>query len=163
MTEEIPFGKNSFDVVTACQCFTYFDHAVLAPKIHDVLREGGRFAVLYMAWLPMEDKIAGESEALVLKYNPSWTGCNEMRHKILLPEVYRAYFETEAEEVFDLQVPFTREAWNGRMKSCRGIGASLPEEETVAFENEHMELLEKIAPENFHVLHYAAISILRKR
>ena len=30
-------------------------------------------------------------------------------------------------EEFTLKIPFTRESWNGRMKACRGIGASLTE------------------------------------
>lgn len=161
--EDVPFQKSSFDAVTACQCFTYFDHEVLAPKISELLKKNGSFAVLYMAWLPKEDEIAGKSEQLVLKYHPLWTGCNETRHNIQLPKVYLDYFELETEEVFDLEVPFTREGWNGRMKACRGIGASLPEQEVAAFEEEHMKLLEQMAPPQFHVLHYAAVTILRKR
>ncbi|MBS7008765.1 class I SAM-dependent methyltransferase [Anaerostipes sp.] len=161
--EEIPFEEHSFDAVTACQCFTYFDHTVLSEKISRVLKDNGRFAVLYMAWLPMEDEIAGKSEELVLKYHPLWNGCRETRHKIQIPEVYKKYFEIEAEEVFDLSVPFTREGWNGRMKACRGIGASLPEEQVAAFEKEHLKLLEQTAPQEFQVLHYAAVSFLRKQ
>ena len=51
-----------------------------------VLKPSGRFAILYMAWLPEEDPIAGASEELVLKYNPSWTGKGETRHYIAVPE-----------------------------------------------------------------------------
>ncbi len=31
--ENIDFPEDSFDVVTACQCFWYFDHEQLAPNI----------------------------------------------------------------------------------------------------------------------------------
>ncbi|MGN1031244.1 MAG: class I SAM-dependent methyltransferase [Butyricicoccaceae bacterium] len=62
--ERIHFPDQSFDVVTACQCFPYFDHDVLAPQLHRLLKNSGRFAVLYMAWLPFEDEIAGKSEEL---------------------------------------------------------------------------------------------------
>lgn len=161
--EDIQFPPGSFNAVTACQCFTYFHHEILAPKISGLLKENGRFVILYMAWLPKEDEIAGKSEELVLKYHPLWTGCNETRHTIQIPQVYSDYFETESEEVFDLKVPFTRESWNGRMKACRGIGASLPEQEVAAFEKEHLKLLEQIAPPQFHVYHYAAVTVLRKR
>lgn len=57
-TENIDFPDNSFDVITACQCFWYFNH-----------------------------------------------------------------------EEYPLSVHFTSEGWNGRMKACRGIGASLTEHE----------------------------------
>ena len=33
-----------------------------------------------MAWLPYEDRLAGASEELVLKYSPMWSGAGETRH-----------------------------------------------------------------------------------
>lgn len=161
--EKIDFPADSFDVVTACQCFTYFNHEELAPKIYKMLKPDGRFVVLYMAWLPFEDLIAGKSEELILKYNPMWTGCKEVRHAISMPEVYKEYFTLENQEVYDVSVPFNRESWNGRMKSCRGIEASLSEAEVEQFDQEHRKLLEEIAPEEFKILHYAAITAMRKK
>ena len=64
---------------------------------------------------------------------------------------------------YRLQVPFTRESWHGRMKACRGVGASLPAEELAVWEAEHLNLLAKIAPDTFSVLHYAAIAELRAK
>lgn len=159
--EDSNFSDNTFDTITACQCFFYFNHDVLAPKIYKMLKSGGRLAIFYMAWLPFEDKIAGESERLVLKYNPHWSGCKETRHPIEVPAVYQQYFELEQSEIFDLQVPFTHESWNGRMKACRGIGASLTDEEIVQFDEEHRALLNTIAPKEFEILHYTAMCILR--
>lgn len=161
--EACGFPDGSFDVVTACQCFTYFDHGVLAPRIARLLKPGGRFAVLYMAWLPLEDAVAGASEALALRFNPDWTGCGEVRRPIDVPAVYGDYFTTEHREVFDLRVPFSREGWHGRMKSCRGIGASLSDGEIARFDREHRALLERLAPPEFEVLHYAAVTVLKKR
>lgn len=161
--EEINLKEESFDTISACQCFTYFNHDILAPKISKLLKKDGRFVILYMAWLPYEDEIAGKSEELVLKYNPKWTGCGEERHDIHIPEEYNNYFQLEYKDIFDLQVPFNRESWNGRMKSCRGIGASLSANETAQFEEEHKQLLDKIAPEQFNILHYGAMTILKKK
>lgn len=161
--EDCDFSGETFDVITACQCFTYFNHSELAPLIHNMLKPGGRFVVLYMAWLPYEDKIAGKSEDLILQFNPKWTGCGEKRHPIIIPEAYSEYFDIESEEVYDLQVHFCRESWNGRMKACRGIGASLPEEEVERFDREHMDLLNEIAPQEFDILHYAAMAVLKKK
>ena len=50
-------------------------------------------------------------------------------------------------------VPFTKESWHGRMRACRGVGASLSEEELVKWDREHTELLDRIAPEQFDVLY----------
>lgn len=161
--EDCGFPDGSFDAVTACQCFTYFDHARLAPRLHRMLKPGGVFAVLYMTWLPEEDPIAGQSEELILRYNPAWTGGGETRHPIAVPADYGPWFAVEAQEVFDLQVPFTRESWNGRIRACRGVGAALPPEEVERFDREHRALLASIAPEEFTVLHYAAVTLLRRR
>ena len=49
------------------------------------------------------------------------------------------------------------------MKACRGVGASLTEDEIASWEQEHIALLEKIAPEEFNILHYAAIAELMKK
>lgn len=157
--ESLQYPDKTFDVVTACQCFFYFDPVVLLPNLARMLKPGGKLAILYMAWLPEEDRIAHESEELILKYNPLWSGAGEKRHPIPFPEAAEGLFELEQSTVFDLQIPFTRESWNGRIKACRGIGASLSEDEIACFEKEHNALLGQIAPEHFHILHYAAMSI----
>ncbi|MDE7247141.1 MAG: class I SAM-dependent methyltransferase [Lachnospiraceae bacterium] len=162
-TEDIDFPEQSFDVITACQCFFYFNHETVAPKLWRMLKQGGRLLVLYMAWLPFEDQIAEASEKLVLKYNPNWSGAGETIHPVVAPDCYNEYFELVYREEFLLKVPFTRESWNGRIKACRGIGASLTEEEIFMWEEEHKKLLAQIAPETFDILHYAAIGELRKR
>lgn len=159
--ESVPFPDDSFDVVTACQCFFYFNHAVVLPRVAAMLRPGGRLAILYMAWLPGEDPIARASEELVLRYNPVWSGTGEIRRPIAIPEEAKGLFAIEASALFDLRVPFTRESWAGRIRACRGIGASLCPEEIAAFERDHQALLRQTAPEEFSVLHYAAMAVLR--
>lgn len=161
--EDLDFPANSFDVITACQCFWYFNHKQTVPKFFRLLKPGGRLLILNMEWLPFEDKVAGESENLVLKYSPNWSGAGETVHPIFIPDCYAEKFDLIYHEEFRLNVHFTRESWNGRMKACRGIGASLTDEEIAAWEQEHKELLAKIAPAVFHVLHYGAIAELKKK
>ena len=162
-TEDVDFPDNSFDVITACQCFWYFDHERVAPELARMLKPDGRLLILYMAWLPYEDKIAGASEDLVLKYSPNWSGAGETKHPIHIPECYRENFDLVYHEEYQLTVPFTRESWHGRMKACRGVGASLTQAEIIRWEQDHLTLLEKIAPNEFDVLHYAAIAELKKK
>ena len=162
-TEALDFPEGSFDVITACQCFWYFDHKRVIPLLHGFLKPDGRLVVLYMAWLPFEDGIAGASEKLVLKYSPEWSGAGETRHPIGIPEEAYEYFEMEYREEYDLWVPFTRESWHGRMKACRGVGASLSGEELAAWEREHRQMLNERAPERFEILHYAAMAVLKRR
>lgn len=161
--EELDFPDESFDVITACQCFFYFDYDVVIPRLARLLKKGGRLVILFMAWLPYEDVIAGKSETLVLKYNSGWTGAGYVRNPVYITEIANEYFDIEYTEEYDLDVPFTRESWNGRMKACRGIGASLSDEDTAAWEQEHMEMLNNEAPECFDILHFAAWAVLKKK
>lgn len=78
--EDIRFPDASFDVITACQCFFYFSHETVMPQFYRMLKQDGRILILYMAWLPYEDRIAAASEELVLKYNPNWSGAGETMH-----------------------------------------------------------------------------------
>ena len=161
--EEMDFPEESFDVITACQCFWYFDHERVMPELARILKQDGKLLILYMAWLPFEDEIAGKSEELVLKYSPGWTGAGETRHPIGIPDAAYEYFELEEHEEYDVKVPFTRETWHGRMRACRSVGASLSGEELAKWEDEHRKLLDETAPEQFEVLHYAALAVLRKK
>ena len=161
--EELCFPKESFDVITACQCFWYFDHDKVMPKLYEMLKPDGKLLILYMAWLPFEDKIAGKSEELVLKYSPNWSGAGETRKPIKIPDAAYRYFEPVDHEEYDVTVPFTVESWHGRMKACRGVGASLSDGELSRWESEHWQMLKDNAPEKFEVLHHAALAVLKRK
>ncbi len=160
-TENINFPDNTFDVITACQCFWYFDHAKVIPNLARMLKLNGKLLILYMAWLPFDDVIAGKSEELVLKYSPDWSGAGETMHPIDIPDCVYDWFKMISHEEYELTVPFTKATWNGRMKACRGVGASLSLAELNSWEKEHLRLLDKIAPNEFKVKHYAAIAELQ--
>lgn len=160
--EQCIFPAAAFDSVTACQCFTYFNHQKLADKLCTVLKDGGIFCAAYMGWLPYEDDIAARSEQLILKFNPSWNGCGDTPKPLAIPDCYFKYFEIEQREVFRFTVPFSREGWHGRILSCRGVSAALSEDRLEDFSREHAKMLHKIAPEQFNVKHYAAITTLKK-
>lgn len=161
--EKLTFPDENFDVITACQCFWYFNHQQIMPNFFRMLKHKGSLLVLYMAWLPFEDALAKASEELVLKYNPNWSGAGEKIHPIDIPDCYKEKFKLVYHEEYLLQVPFTRDSWNGRMKACRGIGASLTNTEISMWEQEHKKLLERIAPMEFDILHYAAIAELKAK
>lgn len=161
--EELDFPENSFDAVTAFTCFFYFDHAKLMPKLIKMLKPGGHILIAYLSWLPHEDKIASESEKLILKYNPKWTGAGHTRREVGIPECYNEAFEVVHNEFFDVHIPFTTDSWNGRIKACRGVGASLSDEQIAEFEKEHLEMLKSYTSESFTILHTVAMADLRLR
>ena len=126
--EDINYPEGSFDIVTACQCFMYFDKGIILPKIHYMLKPGGHMEKYQLS-------------------KPSWCG---------------NLFEPANMLTYDLPVTFTRESWHGRIKACRGIGASsLSMEEIAAWEKEHTEYMQTV-PEKFDILHYITILDLKK-
>lgn len=161
--QDLEFPDESFDVMTACQCFYYFDKENVIPKLAKMLKKDGKLVVLYMSWLPLEDEVAKASEDLVLKYNPEWTGAGRTRHPVIVSDYVHELFETIYHEEYEIDISFTREAWNGRVKACRGIGASLSPKEVAAWEREHKLLLERMTAEDFTVKHYVTMLELRKR
>ncbi len=98
-----------------------------------------------MGWLPFESPIAAKGEELILKYNPKWTGYGDTRKPVWIPEQYNKYFDITFQKVSDINVTFTRDGWNGRMKSCR----SMAEESIKAWEKEHRQMLLDCAGEEW--------------
>jgi SAM-dependent methyltransferase len=144
---------NSFDAVTACQCFWYFPKETSIPEIRRVLKPGGRFAVLYMIHLPSESEIVRKSDELVLKFNPVWTGAGFKRVKPQIPAWLGDHFKVADLCEYVENVEFTREGWCGRMRSCRGVGAALPREQADLYKDELYALLSETAGETFLIPH----------
>ncbi|MDD6797374.1 MAG: class I SAM-dependent methyltransferase [Clostridia bacterium] len=144
--EEIDYPENTFDVITACQCIWYPNHKITAPKFARIMKPGGKFLILYMGWLPYESEIAGKSEEIILKYNPDWTGCGDTRKHVWVPDEYLEFFDITLQEEYDVNVPFTRASWHGRMRACRGVGASMNEDVLSKWDDEHKRMLEINAP-----------------
>ena len=160
--ETADFPAGYFDTVTACQCYVYFDKDVIFTRIHHLLKPAGHFCLLFMAWLADESEIAAGTEELILKHNPSWSANGMKRFTLDFPPQAHSLFTVEDSFHYDLPVTFTRASWHGRIKACRGIGASsLTAEEIAAFEQEHLAFLETV-PETFSIPHFATILNLRK-
>ena len=160
--EDIEFEDSSFDAVTVAQAWIYFDAARVIPKILRVLAREGRLVLTLVSWLPYRDEIARAMEELVLKYNPQWTGGGYSGD----PPKYNSLkedFDLKTLHVMDEPIPFTRESWRGRIRACRGVGAALLPDAIADFDAEHKKLLEKIAPENFTVLHQIAVHVFARR
>ena len=158
--EDTGFDDNSFDVVTAMQCFQYFDKEKATAEIRRVLKPDGRFCKIFMDWLPYQDSVIYELEQLVLKYNPSWNGCGFGEFRYNYPDWAENKFEIETIHSYNATLTFTKEAWLERVKTCRGVGASLPQKKVAEFENEYRELLTKYE-EPLRLKHQIHIEIYR--
>jgi len=152
--EAVPFAPGSFDAATANQCWLYFDPDRTLAELRRVLVPGGTLVTSHFSWLPRANPIAAASEALVLEFNPAWKGADWPGTIPPVPAwaaerglALRAMFW------FDAPIRFTAESWRGRMRACRGRGAALDAGEVDAFDARHAELLARIAPAEFEIVH----------
>ena len=145
--EEINYQENSFDAITACQCFWYFDPNIIVPKIKSMLKSGGIFLKIYMSYMK-EEQITQDSNALVKKINGSWNGASAS-----IKDLKTHYFDNPHMDTLIVDLPFTRETWHGRMMASRGVMASMDAEKIEKFDNEHMAMLQEKYPEKFTIKH----------
>ena len=160
--DKVPLADRSVDGVTACQCFWYFDIETTIPEVHRLLRPGGRFAILSMVGLPRGSEILAKSEELVLKFNPTWSSADFDRRRLEPPDWLGSLFSVIALHDYVEDFPFTRESWCGRMRTCRGVGASLPPEMVEAYDREHYQALCEIADEAFTIPHQLIFQVYQR-
>lgn len=137
---------HSFDTITAAQCFWYFDRETMRAEIRRLLRPGGKLIKIVMDWEPA-DPIAARSIGTVQAFNPNWTGGGGVG-----ADIYDELFPGRQTEVFDVDLPFTRESWHGRMCACRGTLASMDAATFRAWELAHLAFLAQ-CPAEFNVRH----------
>lgn len=150
-----------FDVITACQCFLYFDKGLVFPEIKRMLKKGGIFSTMWMAWVPSEDEVSSLSEETILKYNPDWKGAGYTRLNVNESEWESYGFKVNKIISYDEKLHFDVDSWSGRIRACRGIGASLPVDRIKEFDKEHRDTLIKNFGTEFNVLHHILITTFK--
>lgn len=151
--ETQPFGDKEFDVITANQCWLYFDKDKVIPEVKRLLKPSGVLVTSHFSWLPRLDTIARRTEELILKYNPQWTAANYHGEIPAFPKWAEGHFRLKGMFFYDEQIAFDIEMWRGRIRACRGVGAALSEDEVKKFDEEHEKLLQRAVTNNFTVLH----------
>jgi SAM-dependent methyltransferase len=158
--EQTGLSAHSYDIITASQCWLYFDRDRAIAEVKRLLARDGRLMTCHLGWLPRRDAVAKRTEDLVFKYNPDWTAGNLSGHIPCRPAWIGEDFYVSAFFVYDEPIPFTRETWRGRIRACRAIGAQLPSSEVEKFDTEHAALLARTVPESFTILHWIDAHIL---
>jgi SAM-dependent methyltransferase len=140
--EQLPFGSSSFDIVTAGQCWHWFDRPRAAAEAYRVLKDGGRIVIAHFDWVPLPGNVVAATEQLVMRHNPQWgiaggTGI----HPKSLADVAIAGFTGIETFSFDVNTSYTHEAWRGRMRASAGVGASLTPSKVAEFDADLARLL----------------------
>ena len=155
--EDTGLHDASYDVVGAATAWHWFDGYAAAREAYRVLKPGGKLVIAYFSWIPLPGNVVEATEQLILSHNPGWplsgmagfwTSC--------LKDVAGAGLSDIETFSFDILVPYTHEAWRGRIRASAGVGASLSPEAVERFDEEHGQVLMRDFPEDpLQVLHRA--------
>lgn len=156
----------AFDVVTAGQCWHWFDRPAAAAEARRLLAPGGRIAIATFDWIPMPGSVVIATEALIEEHNPAQPkphlryASGQGIYPLWLADLAGAGFERLESWSFDGIVTYSREAWRGRIRASQGVGASLPEEAVRRFDEAHDAMLrERFPVEPYAVPHRVFVAL----
>ena len=163
--EELAGVGDAFDVTTAGRCWHWFDRERVAAELRRVLAPGGALAILHFDRVrPSPDGVLEATQRLVETWNPSWAANSPPEiwgggvgiYRDWARDVTIAGFTAVETFSFDVEVPYTHEAWRGRVRSGGGVGGSLSAEDLARFDAALTELLAREFPhEPVRVTHRA--------
>jgi len=145
--EETGLPGANFDVVTAGQCWHWFERQKVAQEVRRLLVPHGRLVIAHFDWIPLSGNVVEATEKLIEQHNPAWKlGGGTGLYPAWLTDVAIAGFQDIETFSFDVQVPYSHEAWRGRIRASAGVAASLPPEQVARFDAELWDLLKERFP-----------------
>lgn len=140
--EETTLPAASFDIVTAGQCWHWFDRPKAAQEVRRLLVPGGYLVIAHFDWLPLPGNMVEATERLIKQYNPAWNmdGGSGL-YPAWLTDVAVASFQNIETFSFDLPASYSHEAWRGRIRASAGVAASLSPDKVAQFDADLAQLL----------------------
>lgn len=140
--EETGLPAASFDLVTAACCWHWFDRPKAAAEVLRLLRPGGALVICAQDWLPLEGNVVAKSEAILQLHNPAWPfGGLDGLKPAFVGDLRRAGFAGIESFSVDIAIPYSREAWRGRLRASAAVSGSLPPEKVAAVDAELAAML----------------------
>lgn len=161
--EDTGLADAAFDVVTAGQCWHWFERPRAAAEIRRLLVPGGALVIAHFDWIPLPGNVAEATEQLIEQHNPdSKFGGGTGMPRAWLADVAVAGFGGIETFSFDVHTPYSHTAWRGRIRASAGVGASLAPAAVEGFDNDLEALLAERFPEDpLAVLHRCFALICR--
>ena len=146
--EETGVADASQDLVTAGQCWHWFDRPKAAAEANRILKPGGYLAMCHYDWMAFGGNMVEATEDLICKHSPEW---NAVRgngvYPLWLRDLAEAGFVGIQSFSYDEPAIYSRDAWVHRIEASAGIAALEPKARE-AFKAELNALLARDFPED---------------
>ena len=162
--EDTGLDGGSFDLVTAGQCWHWFDSDAAMAEARRVLGPRGVLAIAYYSYLVEHSAVARDTEVLILEFNPSWSmGGSTGMFPELIDEIIDGGFEPVEQFWYEHDEEFSHARWRGRIRTCNGVGSGgLSPSEVLRFDEALARLLSDTYPDPMQVEHRVWCVVARK-
>ncbi len=162
--EEIPAEDHTMDIVSAGQCWHWFDAMQVSREVLRVLKPGGWLVIVHYDWIPLRGNLVRLTEKLIEQHNPEWRGGNwNGVYGQWLRDLGEAGFDSLESFSYDEAAIYSPDAWRGRVRASAGIKGSLSDAQVEAFDKELEQLLQNSFPDSsLRVPHRVFAAIGRK-
>ena len=159
--EQTGLPDTSFDVVTAGQCWHWFDRPKAAQEVRRLLIPNGQLVIAHFDWIPLPGNVVEATEKLIEHHNTEWqmSGGRGMYSRWLSDVAIAGFHDIETFS-FDLFVPYSHEAWRGRIRASAGVAASLTPTQVSQFDADLQKLLQDRFPADPLAVHHRVFVVI---
>lgn len=147
--EKTGLEDERFDLLTAGQCWHWFQRPTVARESVRLLRAGGHIVIAHLDWLAFSDNVVDMTVKTILDFGARFAPQLEFGQNGIYPQwttdVREAGFEGIETFSFDIDLDYRREDWRGRVRASGPIGASLPPAKVAEFDELFRTRLERFA------------------
>lgn len=164
MAEATGLPDESADVVSAGQCWHWFDGDAAARECYRVLRKGGKVVIAHFDWIPLKGNMVEATEQLIMAYNPAWKlGGGSGIYPLWPRHLAENGFANLELLTYDTFPVYSHEAWRGRIRASAGVGASLPPEQVTAFDRDLADILRTRFPDDPMPVHHRVFALIGQK
>ncbi len=154
----------SADVVSAGQCWHWFDGDAAAKECFRLLRPSGKIVIAHFDWIPLKGNVVEATEQLIQSYNPAWKlGGGSGVYPLWPRHLAENGFLNLEIFTYDTFPVYSHEAWRGRIRASAGVGASLPAEKVSAFDAELADILRTRFPDDPLPIHHRVFALIGQK